>query len=226
MSKTAEAKSDLRSRLLRKCHVLARNAGLDTTERYALQRKLTGKDSLKEMTVVEMRICAASFESYASKGKGGKDGFVSAKPLQAKLKALWISGYHLGVLRSSSDEALMAWAMNHTGTSAARFTWNRAAGLVEALKAWLARPVESCGGGVDWSPYPGGFHSPGHRVVEAQFRILCTFDQAQGCGDPPSLNSYLRKRHRIVIKDHLDLPIERIHDIIRLLGADIRKCRK
>jgi hypothetical protein len=62
-------------------------------------------------------------------------------PYAAKVRAMWIAGYHLGVVRDRSDRALLAFVERQTGLKSA--SWLREASqarrVVEALKAWIFR---------------------------------------------------------------------------------------
>ena len=99
-----------------------------------------------------------------------------ASPGGGKLRALWISGWHLGVVRDRTDAALAAWVRRQTGLDAAAWAAPvETARAIEALRAWLARAA-----GVDWRPKivldRGGrereVDHPRARVLEAQWRIL------------------------------------------------------
>lgn len=65
----------------------------------------------------------------------------------AKIRALWISGWHLGVVRDRSDEAACAFVERQTGVQRTAWLVEPAAGraAIEALKGWLAREA-----GVEW----------------------------------------------------------------------------
>lgn len=67
----------------------------------------------------------------------------------AKIRALWISGWHLGVVRDRTDEAACAFVERQTGVQRTAWLVEPAAGraAIEALKAWLAREA-----GVEWPP--------------------------------------------------------------------------
>lgn len=60
-------------------------------------------------------------------------------PATRKLRALWISAFHLGITRERSDEALAAWIERHTGLDAAGASPETLARAARALEAWLAR---------------------------------------------------------------------------------------
>lgn len=82
-----------------------------------------------------------------------------------KLRALWISGWNLGIVRDNRDRALHAFVERQTGLSHTRFLREAAAATraIEALKAWLEREA-----GVDWS----GRLDDGHRDAMASRRAV------------------------------------------------------
>ena len=214
-----EGKHDERTRLIKSIHARARDAGLDGEGRRALQVKHTGKRSLTDMKPWELRVVRQALRDKARDNKRG----LNASPHRRLLRALWVSGYHLGVMQSASDRALEAWIVRQAGVDAARFAWTDTGPAVEALKAWLARPVNQGGGGVDWSPYPDGNRNQRARVIEAQYRIILQ----KGTASPRSAESgnlaaCLRRRHGLIVKDCLALPPDRMNAVIRVLGREIR----
>jgi len=95
----------------------------------------------------------------------------------AKLRALWISGYHLGVVQDPAEAALAAFVKRVTGgrrrgVEALQWLTNAdASKAIEALKAWLGRAA-----GVEWATTyseSGRFlRDPRRDVVVAQWQIL------------------------------------------------------
>lgn len=138
-------------------HVLAKQAGLDEDCRRDEIEKITGKRSARDLTAVEG---SAVIDHLKSLSKASEiDG-----PYGKKLRALWISGWHLGVVHDRTDKAMLSFVERQTGIERTR--WLRAAAdarrAVEALKIWLARE-----GGVKW---PAGDDPMAVRraVIEAQ----------------------------------------------------------
>jgi len=64
-----------------------------------------------------------------------------------KLRALWISAYHLGVVRNGDDKAMLAFVQRQTGLAHTRFLTDAAdaSKAIEALKSMIAREA-----GVEW----------------------------------------------------------------------------
>ena len=135
------AASDARSRLIRHIHVAARNLGVSSEDRKAMQERVTGKASCADMNEAELRQVVAALTGTASRGDRVPEGAIGAK-----LTALWISAWHLGMIRDRTDAALAAFVRRQTGLSSASWlTPVLATRCVDALKDWMAREA-----GVDW----------------------------------------------------------------------------
>ena len=90
----------------------------------------------------------------------------------AKLQALWIAAWNLGITRSRDDAALIAFVRRQTGIDHVRFVRDQddATKAIEALKGWMTREA-----GVDWNTakhFPAHAKLPGFRIALAQFAIL------------------------------------------------------
>ncbi len=121
-------------------HMLAKQAGLDDDLRREVIASVCGKQSSRDLTAQE---ASDVIDRLKASSKAAEiDG-----PYGKKLRALWISGWHLGVVHNRSDAAMLAFVERQTGIERTR--WLRAAKdarkAVEALKQWLARE-----GGVAW----------------------------------------------------------------------------
>ena len=151
-------------KIQRSIFAICRRRGIDDAQRREMQLAHAGKSSLKEMTVSEM---AGFLESLKTPGN-----LLPAGKWTPKMKALWTSGWHLGVIRVPGDEALASFIRSVTGLASARWASGEEYGtaVVEALKDMLSREA-----GVDWSPVKrdGRTHDrPAWRVAEAQLRML------------------------------------------------------
>ena len=105
---------DPRTRLIRRIHARARELGVDAETRRALQVRVTGKSSCSAMNETELRDVVSALD----RAPGPRDR-LPAPPAGAKLRALWISGWHLGVVRDRSDAGLAAWLRRQAGVDAA-----------------------------------------------------------------------------------------------------------
>jgi hypothetical protein len=143
---------DRRKRLLAKIHIAKKELGLgDDTYRDVLE-KVTGKRSASGCTDRELGAVMDHFKSLGFVPRAGWNkssaGPAAEKYYLPKMRALWISGYWLGVVRNKDDAAMLAFLKRQTGLDHERFlkSSSDAAKAIEALKSWLARD-----GGVDWS---------------------------------------------------------------------------
>ncbi len=158
-----------------------RKLGLDEdTFRDALE-EATGERNIRWMDDAQLRACLKHFQDRGFKivsgGGSGKAGSSpQARRALAKLQALWIAGYNLGVIRARHDKALFAFIKRQTGIEHPRFLIDAEAAYkaIEALKAMLHRDAR-----VDWSGKsftPGDRFAkqvlPQHAVLQAQYHKL------------------------------------------------------
>ena len=150
-----------------------------------------------------------------------------------KLRALWISAFHLGLVRDSSDAALAAWLRRQTGRDGghadaghAGLTPDGIAHAIQPLEAWLARAA-----GVDWRPHLSLGRSghvrevrrPRARVLEAQWRILYRQGRVR-IASHAALGAYASRFAGLGRADsHLALSDAQADALIRHLGTCIRK---
>lgn len=149
-------------------HVARRDLGLDDDDYRAVLERVTGKRSAKDLSEAERNLVADEFRRLGFKpsSKGRKKGLEGK--YAAKLQALWIAGWNLGVVRNRTDTALLAFVRRQTGVDHTRFLHHAddAARAIEALKGWLARDA-----GVDWGQRTERF--PGDYINQPQYRIAC-----------------------------------------------------
>lgn len=156
-------------------HTGLRQLGIAEDDARDIYERQTGKRSLRDMTPREHEAVIGELRRLgftpASKGSRKRLEGRFAK----KLQALWIAGWNLGVVRERDDSALVAFVRRQTGIDHVRFLHdaNDARKAIEAIKGWLARPVDKGGAGVDWSPEAFGRACPdGLRIAWAQYLIL------------------------------------------------------
>lgn len=130
-------------------HAIAKRIGLDDDSRREVIASATGKRSSRELTMGEAisvidRLKTIQGGGVEATAKGARSLNGDYAP---KLRALWISGWHLGVVRDRSDAALLTFLERQTGIAHTRFLRSAtdARRVIEALKAWLAREA-----GVAW----------------------------------------------------------------------------
>ena len=159
-------------------HVAKKQLGLDDDTYRAMLVRVTGKASTKDMTEAERNRVVEEL-----RGKGFKPASKGLrKKLEgryaAKLQALWIAGWNLGIVRDRTDEALIAFVQRQTHVDHVRFLHDPedAMSAIEGLKGWLAREA-----GVDWTHsrfLPVWTQVDGYRIAKAQWAILRKADSA------------------------------------------------
>ena len=156
----------------------AKIRGIDDEERKRLQKALTREASCADMTTGQLQQVLVMLRGFRPTELVQEDFRPLPKPAlpdgpyTGKMRALWKSGWNLGVVRNPGDKALAAFVRRTTNLDSARWATDpvHASGVIEGLKSLLTREA-----GVDWSPYAVGrrlVHDPKRRVLEAQLRIL------------------------------------------------------
>lgn len=134
-------------------HALKARLGFDDETYRDFMERETGKRSAKELTDIEAGRLLDTMNKRAAglkaPSKAAAKGAVRMSGDYAgKLRALWISGYNLGVVHDRSDRALLAFLERQAHIS--RPEWlspKDGTKAIEAIKGWLAREA-----GVDWPP--------------------------------------------------------------------------
>tara|TARA_R110002020_G_scaffold34066_35_gene103982 strand:- start:13343 stop:13975 length:633 start_codon:yes stop_codon:yes gene_type:complete len=161
---------------LAKLHIAKKQLGLDDDTWRDLLERETGKRSSRDMSDRERGrvLDVLKNQGFKPVSKGSRKGLDGK--YAAKLQALWIAGYNLGLIREKDDAALLAFVKRQTGIDHTRFLryHEDATKAIEALKGWLERD-----GGVDWSKdrfLPDWTQVNGYRIARAQHAKLCHLD--------------------------------------------------
>ncbi|MGK2740557.1 regulatory protein GemA [Tepidicaulis sp. LMO-SS28] len=166
-----------RHSLYAKISIAQKQLGLDEDIFRGLLESRYGVRSRKQMSDAQLVDLVGHFEAQGFRPKprsGNPKG--AGRREHGKMRALWLSLYHLGVVHDPSDAALAAFAKRVTGgkqSGVDALAWiagEDAFAVIEALKDWASRD-----GGVNWEPYAstnGPFHNERCRVIEAQWRKL------------------------------------------------------
>lgn len=156
-------------------HAESKRLGMDDASRRDLMEAVTGKRSSRDLTPYEADRVIERLKGLS----GGREDPIKTPPRAAsvtvsgpyagKLRALWLSGYNLGVVSSKDDAALLAFAERQTGLSHTRFLKSPkdAAKVIDGLRAWLARD-----GGIQWPSDRYDYVASKKAVVTAQLRRL------------------------------------------------------
>lgn len=134
----AAGAADGRARLMGAVRAACRRLGLDDDDRRHLQREVTGKASLAEMSLGEIgRVLDRLNKDW--KGPSGHRAYLG------KIKALWWTLHWLGAVAEPGEPALAAFVQRQTGKERLAFLGHKEAfRVIEALKDWAARA------GVEW----------------------------------------------------------------------------
>ncbi len=198
VARSKKPTSPRRRSLLAKVHIAKKQLGLNDDEYRDL---LEGMFNVRSSSKLSDKRLVELIEYFKTQGFRDKPNKARSKPQNnavpasakearpkwiAKLRAVWISLYYLGVVRDRSDKALTAMVRRvsggkDTGIQSLQWIDEQAAYLAtEALKKMAEREAE-----VNWSAYrildprSGQYatsYRPRARVVEAQWDIMCALD--------------------------------------------------
>lgn len=197
-------------------HVARKQLGLDEDTYRAMALRVTGKSSAGDMSEGERGRLLEELRQHGFKGaKKRLQG-----PFAAKLQALWIAAWNLGVVGNNSDEALLAFVKRQTNIDHTRFLLDGedAAKAVDALKAWMTRVA-----GVNWGVgrhLPDWLLRPGAQIAVAQWNILVAAEI-----EPADM-----RRFRAFVAD-LAKPLDQMGNrdwipVMNALGARVRKVKR
>jgi phage gp16-like protein len=156
--------ADPRARLLGALHAAKRSAGLDDDTYRDVLEAVTKKRSAKDLSIAElnrvidhinlrvnrspeMRGAYAKNQGTQFQDRGRVKGPARAGsramaqgPQAAKIRALWLSLYHLGEVHDPSEAAMVHFVKRQTGQDALEWLEPRQAGkVIDALKSWSER---------------------------------------------------------------------------------------
>lgn len=125
--------ADGRDRLYRAVIAASKRLGIDDGERRDLQREVTGKASMTEMSIADLgRLLDRLNRDWT--------GPMAHRAHLGKIRALWWALYWLGEVDRTDEGAISAFVKRQTGVAAVRFLDHRKApAVIEALKAWAGR---------------------------------------------------------------------------------------
>lgn len=149
----------------------------DDAYRDIIAQRFDGKTSRTQLGTAQLGELIDHFKSLGFKPKRNPPKRAGRKRLAdsetaRKIRALWISLYHLGVLSDPSERAMGAFIKRQAKVDDATFLASEQAyKVIEALKSWAERSAR-----VNWESYPIGLRDrverPRCRVLEAQWKIL------------------------------------------------------
>ena len=196
--------------MLAKVQIGRKELGLHDDDYRATLERLTGKTSAKDLSERQLNAVLVEFKRRGWKPKtvtGGKSksterGTVigtADSPAAKKARALWLSLWHLGVIRESSEQALEAFAKRQIGCD--RLLWadqQQMFKLIEALKKMAERN--------GWSQDLSGF-APRQHVLVLKRRLI---------------NAQCEKLNKATPLNRSSWGADQLDDMIRQLGALIQ----
>jgi phage gp16-like protein len=207
-------------------HIAKKQLGLDDeTYRDFLARE-TGKRSAADLTEAERRKVVLAFEQQGFKrsSKGGSKPRADrlSGPYAAKLQALWIAAWNLGIVDNASDAALIAFVKRQTGISHGR--WLRhgddATKVIEALKDWIRRESGDASLFTQDKLRPPLLNDHRMQILLAQWTRLVRLDAAPA----GSLDVWVARMQPGIA--YADLFKDAWIDLMNVLGAKLRAAKK
>jgi phage gp16-like protein len=166
-----------RNALIAKIKVGQKQLGMDDDTYRDFLEKVTGKRSAAKLSIAALELVVNNMKEAGFKPiKRTAPKRAGTRPMAdgeyaRKIRALWISLYHLGIVADPTEAALATYVKRQTKVDALQFlTGQKADRVIESLKKWAKRA-----GKVDWSSYKigaGTVYRPRQRVIEAQWQIL------------------------------------------------------
>lgn len=148
-------------------HIKKTQLGLDDETYRALLERVTGKRSAKDLSASQRFTVITELERLGAPRHRTKTALEGR--YAPVLRALWLTGYNLGIVNDRRDSALIAFVNRQTGI--AHTAWLReqrdAARAIEGLKKWIER--EGALSLVDKDPLDRK-----RAVIKAQAAILGT----------------------------------------------------
>lgn len=142
----------MRNGLLAKVHVAKKSLGLDDETYREVVRRATGKRSAGDCSLDELEALLREFERLGFQAIAGKASGAGSRPrakgkIAAKLRALWISGHRLGIVKDPSEAALAKFVERMTGVAALQWlSAEEGRRAIEGVKAMIGREA-----GIHWS---------------------------------------------------------------------------
>lgn len=205
MSATAEQ--------IRRIHTLKSRAGLDDDTYRDLLERETGRRSSKEITPAQAARIIDHLQAHpgggarpAPKRAPAAGALALDGPYVPLCRAIWLTGYNLGVFRERTDAALVAFVKRQTGIEHLNWVKDEAdAGkVVEALKAWIRRET-----GMVWDVDAKILRQ--RKLSKARWRKLTVLHvQSRILGDVPP-------------GDMRDFTDPQLDELIGVLGRRLRK---
>jgi phage gp16-like protein len=229
----AMAAGGRRNPMLAKVHLAAKELGLDEDARRDVLERVTGRRSAKDCTDLQLDAVLTEFRRLGWKPQPRK-GPAPARmgtapilpraadsPMARKARALWLSLYALGAVRTPSETALEAFAARQLKCE--RMQWadqGQSYKLIEALKAMALR--------AGWDASGDDLVEVKRRLVAAQWMRIAALTNMKQAGPPTYFGLAGWAQGRRITSCHKGLELfgeAEIDAAIAHLGPWIRKAQ-
>ncbi|EPY00863.1 regulatory protein GemA [Magnetospirillum fulvum] len=196
-----------RKKLYGALHAAAKTADLDDEAYRAMLVARTGKTSAKELTDSQIRTVLDHLNGTKPQDTRRRDD----SPTSRKIRALWLSLYHLGAVRNPSETALANFAKPIVKVDDLRWLSARDAfRVIEALKDMGARH------GVRWADHK----TPQEAIIAAQIAKL----RQMMAINPERFKSINSELHELFsIADKGNNSPRKLNDLVEKIGQRIRQ---
>ncbi len=138
----ARTRDAQRRALMGVVHKAAKAIQMDDDDRRAMQIRITGKESLADMTLGQIGDVLDELRALGwvdgKRSKGRRR--LASHPEAGKIRALWLSLYHLGEVNDPTEDALASFVKRQTRLDDLEWVkQENAHRVIEALKSWCDR---------------------------------------------------------------------------------------
>lgn len=133
----------VKRKMVAKIHIARKDLAIEDAAYRALLERVTGRDSCKSMTNAQLGRVLEEFKRLGWSEKPRKRA--GTRPMATteqagKIRALWLSLYHLGEVRDPSEEALAAYVKRMSRVADPRWlTPKKADAVIKGLRGWCER---------------------------------------------------------------------------------------
>lgn len=224
-----------RNPMLAKIHIARKDLGLSEDSYRDILYRITGQRSASGLSNALLTNTLDEFKRLGFKTPLKERSRAVSRPLAnaphaTKIRALWLSLYHLGIIVDPSEAALAKFVQRQTKIAALQWLKpSQSDKVIEALKKWATREA-----GVDWSTKPRSFvwpdgtrtteqvDVPRERVIEAQWRRIYALGAVR-IGTMAGRDAWIR----VAIKSPCEIGLANLTDaqadrVISQMGTTLR----
>ncbi len=212
--------AQLKRALIAKVHIAKKDLALDDSSYRGLLSRVTGRESCAGMTIPQLKNTVEEFKSlgWEPKNKPKRAGTrkLATGAQASKIRAFWLSLYHLGEVKDPSEDALASFVRRMTNVHDLNWlTPAKADIVIRAFHNWAYR--------IGWCLPTGRRHDSVGAIKASLIRLQCEILEVSNWQEYLTGLGYdLEKIH----KDAVDFnDFEGLDKIIEDLGAKIRRLK-